>query len=152
MCAQAQGIIPCQTRPVARQKFSKPLSKSAWTPDEYARLLRLVHEHGENWSEISRYFSSKTPKQCLEMFKNSHRVVKKGKWAPQEDEILRQWVDAHGANKWTDCSKLLKGRCGKQCRERWVNILNPNVIKGNWSDKEQLIIYQQLSLKMQSWS
>ncbi len=47
---------------------------------------------------------------------------------------------------------MIKGRCGKQCRERWVNILNPQVKKGNWSVEEQERIFQNLSLHYTSWS
>jgi hypothetical protein len=62
------------------------------------------------------------------------------------------WVENHGATKWTECSKLIRGRCGKQCRERWVNILNPGVKKGNWSNEEQEKIFQSLSIHYTSWS
>lgn len=72
----------------------------------------------------------------MQKFKNSQRSAKKGNWSSQEDRILLDWVDNHGPTKWTECSKLIRGRCGKQCRERWVNILNPGVKKGNWSDEE----------------
>ena len=34
----------------------------------------------------------------------------------------------------------MKGRSGKQCRERWHNHLNPEVIKGDWSEAEDEII------------
>jgi hypothetical protein len=62
------------------------------------------------------------------------------------------WIHTHGPNKWTDCSKNIKGRCGKQCRERWVNILNPGVKKGNWTDHEQDLIFLNLKRYFTSWS
>lgn len=78
----------------------------------------------------------------MQKFKNSQRSAKKGNWTPAEDKLLYQWVAENGPHKWTDCSKLIKGRCGKQCRERWVNILNPSVKKGNWDEREQNEIFQ----------
>lgn len=66
--------------------------------------------------------------------------------------MLLAWVKKNGPTKWTECSKLIKGRCGKQCRERWVNILNPVVKKGNWSDEEQQAIFQALVEFHTSWS
>lgn len=54
--------------------------------------------------------------------------------------------------KWTECSKRIIGRCGKQCRERWVNILNPDVKKGNWTDEEQYAIFEGLKTAHSSWS
>ncbi|KTF91929.1 hypothetical protein cypCar_00033988 [Cyprinus carpio] len=39
-------------------------------------------------------------------------------------------------------AKHLKGRLGKQCRERWHNHLNPDVKKSSWTPDEDLIIYK----------
>jgi myb proto-oncogene protein len=36
----------------------------------------------------------------------------------------------------------LKGRSGKQCRERWHNHLDPNINKEPWNDKEEKIIFE----------
>ena len=47
---------------------------------------------------------------------------------------------------------MIIGRCGKQCRERWVNILNPTVKKGNWTCEEQNVIYDQLKYHLTGWS
>lgn len=88
----------------------------------------------------------------MQKFKNSQRSAKKGNWTSDEDEILLAWVRDNGATKWTECSKQIRGRCGKQCRERWVNILNPDVKKGNWTDEEQLLIFDNLHKYFTSWS
>jgi len=36
----------------------------------------------------------------------------------------------------------MKGRSGKQCRERWVNHLKPEVKKGGWTHEEDELILQ----------
>lgn len=77
---------------------------------------------------------------------------KKGNWETAEDEILLQWVEQHGPRKWTQCSRSINGRCGKQCRERWVNILSPGVKKGKWSQQEQAIIFEGLCTHVTAWS
>ena len=77
---------------------------------------------------------------------------KKGTWSQEEDKVLLDWVQKHGSVKWTECSKRIPGRCGKQCRERWVNILNPDVKKGNWKDEEQQAIFEGLKRAFSSWS
>uniref|UniRef100_T1KMA1 HTH myb-type domain-containing protein n=1 Tax=Tetranychus urticae TaxID=32264 RepID=T1KMA1_TETUR len=47
----------------------------------------------------------------------------------------------YGPKKWTVIARELKGRIGKQCRERWHNHLNPQIIKSSWTDeKERTII------------
>lgn len=84
--------------------------------------------------------------------KPSSASLRKGPWSTEEDAILLDWVKLNGANKWTECSKKIRGRSGKQCRERWVNILNPSVKKGNWSEEEQDRIFDGLVKSLGSWS
>ena len=35
----------------------------------------------------------------------------------------------------------IKNKSSKQCRERWVNSLCPNINKGVWSEKEENILF-----------
>jgi len=134
------------------KKIQKKKLTNKWSDAEYTSLIGLVRVHGEDWTKIASRLNNKTPKQCMQKFKNSQRSAKKGNWTAEEDQLLLAWVNEHSATKWTECSKLIRGRCGKQCRERWVNILNPEVKKGNWSDHEQDVIFQNLSTYMTSWS
>ena len=144
-----------KTRRVRKEFYEKVSQKKTinrWTENEYLQLVSLVRDHGENWERISHQFVNKTAKQCMQKFKNSARSAKKGNWTEEEDRILMDWIKSHGAVKWTECSKNIKGRCGKQCRERWVNILNPGVKKGNWTDQEQTLIFDNLKKYFTSWS
>lgn len=59
----------------------------------------------------------------------------------QEDETVVQLVGKYGPKKWTVIARHLKGRIGKQCRERWHNHLNPNIKKTAWTEDEDRIIY-----------
>jgi hypothetical protein len=38
-------------------------------------------------------------------------------------------------------ARHLKGRIGKQCRERWHNHLNPAIKKTAWTEDEDRVIY-----------
>ena len=71
-------------------------------------------------------------------------------------------VEKYGAKKWSLIAENLKGRIGKQCRERfvsffffplislvlifsslvfrWHNHLNPDIKKGQWTRQEEKII------------
>lgn len=51
----------------------------------------------------------------------------KGPWSPDEDEMLQQLVEKHGARNWSLISKSIPGRSGKSCRLRWCNQLSPQV-------------------------
>jgi Myb-like DNA-binding domain len=52
-----------------------------------------------------------------------------------EDEILGQIINERGSKKWKEIATELNERAnnqkhfrqGKQCRERWINHLDPNI-------------------------
>lgn len=60
----------------------------------------------------------------------------------QEDDKVVELVERYGPKKWTLIARHLKGRIGKQCRERWHNHLNPCIKKTAWTEEEDNIIYQ----------
>jgi len=60
----------------------------------------------------------------------------------QEDDKVVALVKRYGPKKWTLIARHLKGRIGKQCRERWHNHLNPNIKKTAWTEEEDRVIYQ----------
>ena len=71
---------------------------------------------------------------------NKNQILNKGPWSDKEDQLLKNWVDKHGPYNWTKCSEYIKGRSGKQCREHWNNSLDPNLLKGQWTSEEDLLI------------
>lgn len=42
-------------------------------------------------------------------------------------------VNAYGSGNWTRIHKHIPGRTDVQCRERWVNVLNPELNAGPWT-------------------
>ncbi|EGC36904.1 hypothetical protein DICPUDRAFT_11392, partial [Dictyostelium purpureum] len=66
----------------------------------------------------------------------------KGPWREDEDKMLIQLVNKYGAREWSTIAYRIPGRTGKQCRERWLNSLNPEVKKTNWTSKEDVIIIE----------
>ena len=68
--------------------------------------------------------------------------TKKGPWTAEEDEKVIRLVDIYGPKRWTVIAAELDGRIGKQCRERWHNHLNPEIVKTKWTDEEERIIIQ----------
>jgi len=45
-----------------------------------------------------------------------------------------------GTSEWSTLAAQIRGRTGKQCRERWTNHLNPAVVKGSFTPEEDSII------------
>ncbi|CAO2182298.1 unnamed protein product [Urochloa humidicola] len=51
----------------------------------------------------------------------------KGTWTEEEDSILKDTVMLLGERRWSVIAQSLPGRIGKQCRERWINHLRPDI-------------------------
>ncbi|KAA8536232.1 hypothetical protein F0562_028710 [Nyssa sinensis] len=64
----------------------------------------------------------------------------KGTWSPEEDELLQQLVQKHGARNWSLISRVIPGRSGKSCRLRWCNQLSPEVEHRAFTAEEDDII------------
>ncbi|KAL1823107.1 hypothetical protein ACET3Z_009885 [Daucus carota] len=79
--------------------------------------------------------------------------IKKGEWSKEEDDKLRAYINRYGTWNWRQLPKFAGlSRCGKSCRLRWKNYLQPNVKRGNFTkDEEDIIInlHNQLGKK---WS
>lgn len=84
----------------------------------------------------------KTAIDCLTKWQtlSTPPVIKgKGSWTAEEDNILRDKRALYG-RKWAKIAAHLPGRQGKQCRERFVNHLDPELKKGEWTDDEEAIL------------
>lgn len=125
-----------------------------WTGEEDELLRKYVPLYGEKqWRKIAEHIPGRNSIQCL------HRWTKilkpglvKGPWTPEEDGRLLAWVKAEGPTKWAQCAVYIQGRSGKQCRERWLNNLNPDLKKGGWTEEEDEAIFQLYQQYGSSWS
>ena len=65
-------------------------------------------------------------------------------WTDSEDDLIRCLISKHGESHWTSYAKILNAefydsvpvRKPKQLRSRWVNRINPTIVKGNWTEEE----------------
>lgn len=73
-------------------------------------------------------------------------------WRREEDERLIKLVDRYGACHWSTIATYLPNRTGKQARERWMNQLNPELKKKNWTCEEDRIILTLRSQLGNRWS
>lgn len=128
--------------------------RGKWTADEDLMLRQLIEEHGEkNWKKISQFMRGRSSIQCL------HRWTKilkpgliKGPWTAEEDLKLSQWVAKEGPQKWSQCSVVIPGRSGKQCRERWLNNLDPEIKRTEWSEEEDGLLFNLYEQFGTAWS
>ncbi|XP_073011597.1 transcription factor MYB93-like [Typha latifolia] len=79
--------------------------------------------------------------------------LKKGPWTPEEDNLLKDYIEKHGVGSWRRLPKLAGlNRCGKSCRLRWTNYLRPDIKRGGFSDEEEQLIVHLHSVLGNKWS
>jgi hypothetical protein len=63
----------------------------------------------------------------------------RGTWTCAEDEALINAVAEHGAKNWKKIAELVPGRSDVQCLHRWQKVLNPELVKGPWTEEVCLL-------------
>lgn len=92
---------------------------------------------------IGLLFQNRSDFQCQHRWqKVLNPELIKGPWTKEEDQRVIELVQKYGPKRWSLIAKHLKGRIGKQCRERWHNHLNPEVKKSSWTEEEDRVIYE----------
>ena len=64
------------------------------------------------------------------------RKSSKGGWTKEEDEILRRAVQQCDGKNWKRIAEYFTDRSDVQCLHRWQKVLNPDLIKGPWTQEE----------------
>ena len=106
-----------------------------WTPEEDKKLVDLVEIFGtKKWKQISSYLDGKKACMCYHRwFKHVSPTRQKQKWDdPLDDALLALGVMSfrknNGKLRWVKVADLFEGRrTDIQCRERFVNILDPEI-------------------------
>lgn len=105
-------------------------------------LLSANVSAAPRWNEVAANFHDHNAIDCLTKWQtltNPPVIKGKGSWTAEEDTILREKRQLYG-RKWAKIAAHLPGRQGKQCRERFVNHLDPELKKGEWTDDEEAIL------------
>jgi len=78
--------------------------------------------------------------------------IKKSPWSSEEDDALSRMVHIHGPKRWATIALSLDGRTGKQCRERWLNHLDPSVRKEAFTQEEDDLIVELVNTLGTKWA
>ncbi|XP_044938124.1 myb-related protein B isoform X3 [Mustela putorius furo] len=137
---------------VPEQRDSK--CKVKWTHEEDEHLRTLVRQFGQqDWKFLASHFPNRTDQQCqYRWLRVLNPDLVKGPWTKEEDQKVIELVKKYGTKQWTLIAKHLKGRLGKQCRERWHNHLNPEVKKSCWTEEEDRIICEAHKVLGNRWA
>ena len=122
-----------------QRKLNPDLHKGKWSAEEDDRLRRAVAKFGlSRWTTVSRCLEGRTGQQCLHRWEKAiDPKIKRGRWSAEEDEMLRRAVEANGGSgNWSRIKGKVPGRTDVQCRERWVNVLDPSIVAVPFSPAE----------------
>lgn len=139
---------------VSMSTSKKQVNRGRWSKEEDEKLKELVAIHGENnWQLVANDFADRCGVQCQQRWdKVVNPSLVKGPWTKEEDEKVVELVKLYGPKRWTLIARHLKGRIGKQCRERWHNHLNPRINKSAWTDEEEKVIIDAHSVWGNQWA
>ncbi|CAD8171555.1 unnamed protein product [Paramecium pentaurelia] len=81
-------------------------------------------------------------------------------WSYQEDKLLLELIKLHGCTSWNHIARELqslgknplKVRSSAACRERYQNILNPDLNKSNWTQEEEENLFNLQQSCGNSWA
>eukprot|EP01046_Picozoa_sp_COSAG06_P029119 COSAG06_NODE_2678_length_6460_cov_2.134884_6_plen_397_part_00 len=98
-----------------------------WTPDENAKLTKLVAEHGRNWKTVAAGLgggrtTGAVRKQWDKHVKPKEDAGAKPGWTPAEDAKLTELVAEHGRNWMTVAAGLGGGRTSNAVERRWTRV------------------------------
>ena len=82
---------------------------------------------------------------CLPKEEEEENIKPKHHWTEEEDAILSEAVKQHKGRNWKKIAESLPGRTDVQCLHRWQKVLNPELVKGPWSDVEDDIVLKLVS-------
>jgi len=82
----------------------------------------------------------------------SSSITERRKWGPDEDDQLVKLIKKYGTKNWRVVASHLKERTPKQCRERWINHLDPAIIKGKLTEEEWNLVLESQEELGNRWS
>jgi len=66
--------------------------------------------------------------------------MQKNSWSKEEDVILSKAVAQNKGRNWKRIAEALPGRTDVQCLHRWQKVLNPELVKGPWTEEEDNLV------------
>lgn len=163
-----KGRQPKQCRQRYFNKVDPALSSKGWTDEEDKKIVAAQSRLGNRFAEIARYLNGRSESLVshrwhfvlsrraqdmlnemtaddLAFVQDIPEEPKKERrqrsiWTQDEDQKLLNLVAELGQGNWPNIAYHLPGRQPKQCRDRFVNKIDPNLRKGGWTAEEDKMI------------
>jgi hypothetical protein len=68
-----------------------------------------------------------------------------------EDQLLEAAIERLGRKDWDAIAQHLPGRSPRQCRERWISFLSPDVNRMPWTPEEDGLLFDLLQTHGPKW-
>ncbi|CAI2176981.1 19854_t:CDS:2 [Funneliformis geosporum] len=145
----------------------KPLQSKQKIFSEYEHLILekalkevpLLKGNKINWKYIHQhYLPNRTP---IQLYKHYYNVIcKPAKWSLQEDELLLKFIKEYQSSHlgdydndiWKQIAKRIPGRTAIQCRNRYLNKLDPSLKKGCYTVEDQFKLFTSIKKHGRRWS
>jgi len=117
--------------------------RTGWTAEQDEQLRRAVAMYGEsNWQQVAAAMPGRTGQQCLHRWQKSiNPKIRRARWTPEEDKLLMDAVKLYG-HAWSRVQHHVPNRTDVQCRERWMNILNPELQRTSWTPEVRRLAHR----------
>lgn len=82
---------------------------------------------------------------------SSRAFQPKNRFSKKDDDLLRNLVKEFGPKNWKRVAELMPGRNPRQCRERWINYVNPTIRKKPWTPEEDELLREKFQEMGPKW-
>ncbi|KAM3145952.1 hypothetical protein pb186bvf_001930 [Paramecium bursaria] len=113
----------------------------------------------DDWKEVAEILSVDQQLIYLKWISLLHTTLRQAPWTPQEDKLLKNIAryEMFKGNNWTELTiEFNKSshtqRYAKQIRERWNNVLNPTILKQQWTKEEKMKLLEIVHQEGKKWS
>ena len=115
----------------------------------------------KDWEHLEQVFPTK---QAYHIRKRWNSLLKvellQSPWTPEEDDLLQKLVSQYGSERqWKKIAEKINStfkngafRHSRQCRERWINYVDPAIKRGKWTYEEDLELMKSFIKLGKKWS
>ncbi|GES77480.1 myb-like protein L isoform X2 [Rhizophagus clarus] len=173
--------FPNRTLNDVKDKWHNIQSRIPWTKQEDQIIIDGVKQFGEKdqWDKIALTINSsatnstissslltsvvRSPSQCMVSIKRS-TFKRPAKWNLQEDELLLKIIKEYyhkssqvpplskNDDVWKRIAQNIPGRTAIQCRNRYIDTLDPSLKKGRYTAEDHFQLFMSIKKYGHRWS
>ncbi|CAD8146516.1 unnamed protein product [Paramecium octaurelia] len=135
-----------------------------WIVIRYCLVKDLSSLTPSEWRDIAKMILGRNAHQCRLKWEQKYKIsLSEAPWTEEEDQLLQQVHEEFSRlgkeNKWSQIAREIYKRSPnkifrqpKQCRERWINRLDPNICNEPWSKQQEIDLLKTILIRGKKWS